>query len=61
MKQVLLSTGSSTLAESSKDPYWGTGVHLHSKNALDKCFWTPGGGGGAMSEILEKVRHELSS
>ena len=54
---LLCSTGDVTIAEGSLDSYWGTGIHLHDKNALDDRFWVDGK--GLMGEILEKVRHEL--
>ena len=46
------------IAEASTDPYWGTGVHLRDKTALNRNAWT-NNNGGAMSEILHQIRHEL--
>ena len=46
------------LVEGSREPVWGTGVHLHDKNALDPRFWTDGP--GLMSDIYSKVKDELS-
>ena len=60
LKTLLLNTGEKTLAESSKDDFWGTGIHLHDRNALNDHFWT-NKEGGAMSEILHKVRHNLKA
>ena len=58
LKQILLDSGNVMLAESSTDPFWGTGIHLHDKVALDKrCWKNPQG--GAMCEILQKVRQDL--
>ena len=58
LKTLLLSTGNCKIAESSEDPFWGTGVHLRDKLALNENNWKSTGG-GAMCEILGKVRHEL--
>ena len=55
-KHFLLSTGSLKIAESSTDEFWGTGMHLFHKNALDQRHWS---GDGAMSEILGKLCQEL--
>ena len=54
LKNILLSTGDKTLAESSMDYYWGSGIHLHDKDALDKSRWKSSNG-GVMSEILAQV------
>ena len=59
LRNLLLSTGESIIAERSIDPFWGTGLHLHHKNALDKCYWTTEG--GAMCEIYAKLKHELQA
>ena len=48
LRSILLTTGEAKLAEMSTDSYWGTGIHLHDKNALDHCFWT---GDGVMCEL----------
>ena len=57
LKGVLINSGSATIAESSPDDYWGTGIHLHAKNAMDKRFWA--NQGGVMSKIYHKIRAEL--
>ena len=57
LKNILLNTGTTLIAESSVDPYWGTGLQLYDKNSLDKRFWIEGN--GVISEIFEKVRHDL--
>ena len=58
LREVLVKSGSKQLMESSTDPYWGAGLHLHDKNALDKRCW-PNKEGGVMSEILHRVHREL--
>ena len=57
LKGILLNTGEALIAESSLDSYWGTGVHLHDRNALDERFWSDGP--GVLSEIYSRVRHDL--
>ena len=59
LKGVLLNTGDVTIAESSMDSYWGTGLHLRERNALDERYWLDGA--GALSEIYSRVRHDLKS
>ena len=58
LKELLLSTGDSLIAESSTDPFWGTGLHLNHKNALDKQYWTTENG-GAMCEMYTRLKKEL--
>ena len=58
LSSVLLNTSDATIAESSTDTYWGTGIHLHDKNALVRSHWKSGDG-GVMCGILQRVRHEL--
>ena len=57
LRNILL-TNNTKIVESSPDSYWGTGVHLHDRNALDPRHWA-NKSGGVMSEILIRVRHEL--
>ena len=57
LKTMLLSSGNTLIAESSGDPHWGTGLHLHDNRALDKKHWK--NNGGLMSEILHSVHQEL--
>ena len=59
LKNLLLNSGNSLIAESSLDPYWGTGVHLHDRVVLDQKYWK--NQSGAMSEILQEVRQGLRS
>ena len=54
----LLVETSKDIAEGSTDPYWGIGVHLRDRNALDRRAWT-NKHGGAMAGILSQVRNEL--
>ena len=57
LRNILLSTGDSKIAESSVDSTWGTELHLRDTNAMDMQFWK--NDGGAMCEIYSKLRHEL--
>ena len=57
LQEVLLSNDHQ-IAESSEDPFWGTGIHLHDRLALDKRSWKTADG-GAMSHILTRIRQEL--
>ena len=50
---ILENTGDALIAESSTDTFWGTGLHLHDRLALDKNAWK--NKGGVMSEILNRV------
>ena len=54
LKSILLNTGNGKIAESYKDPYWGTGIHLYERVALDSKHWKAKEG-GVMREILSKV------
>ena len=56
LQQLLLDSGNKLLVESSMDSYWGTGIHLHNKAALDRKFWK--NEGGVMSDILSRVRED---
>ena len=53
LKSVLLDTGTKLVAESSANLFWGTGLHLRDRNALDQQHWKSSNG-GAMCEILKK-------
>ena len=57
LRNVLVNTGSAKIAESSPDDYWGTGLHLYARNALDPRYWS--NQGGVICEIYESVRSEL--
>lgn len=46
---LLRSTGTLLIVEASPDKFWGTGVHLRNREALDRSKWN---GNGVMSEIL---------
>ena len=54
---LLVNTGTAKIAESSPDDYWGTGIHLYARDAMDMCFWS--NQGGLMSEIYDRVCAEL--
>ena len=58
LRATLLSTKDIFLAESSTDPHWGTGVHLHDHNALNNHTWR--NNGGVMNNLLHRVCHELT-
>ena len=58
LKAIVLNSGSTKIAESSMDTYWGTGIHIHDESALDECFWN---GDGAMANIYNHIRQELST
>ena len=59
LKQMLVNSGNQLIVEASTNSFWGTGIHLHDKNALDKRAWV-NKEGGAMSDILGCVRRDLS-
>ncbi len=54
MKDILLNTGTKTLAEGSRDRFWGTGIPIHYKNAFQG--WT---GNNNLGNILMRVRNDL--
>ena len=56
LKGILLATGISKIGEATMDEYWGIGMRLHDKNALDDTKWLRD---GVMCELLTKLRHEL--
>ena len=56
LNKVLQDTGHKTLAESCYDRIWGTGVPLHSPDALNTDRWT---GENMMGRILAIVRETL--
>lgn len=56
--KLLQSTGSLLIVEASRDPVWGTGIHLKDDNVLNCSMWK---GNGIMSEILAQVRESLAS
>lgn len=57
LRNLLKSTGSVDIVESSKDSKWGTGLHLRNPRALDRSSWISK---GLMNEILTEVRSSLS-
>jgi predicted NAD-dependent protein-ADP-ribosyltransferase YbiA (DUF1768 family) len=54
MKATLLATANKTLAEGSRDTWWGTGKSIYAKTAFDG--WT---GANHMGDILMRVRMAL--
>ena len=58
LKRVLRNNNGRLLVEGSTDSFWGIGLHLYDKKALDRRFWV-NKEGGAMSEILRRVHSEL--
>ena len=50
---TLMNTGNKTIAESSYDDIWGTGMHIGSKEALNKSKWT---GTNLLGKILMGIR-----
>ena len=55
--KVLLSTRTVKIAKSSTDDFWGTGLHLYDRNAMNRQFWA--NRGGLMSDIYDCVHQEL--
>ena len=53
--QMLKSTSPKLIVEASMDKQWGTGVHLHSVNALKRESWN---GNSWMSQMLNEIRSE---
>ena len=54
----LLQAKDKVLAESSPDHFWGIGLHIHDRLALDCKQWK-NKDGGAMCEILKRVQEQL--
>jgi ribA/ribD-fused uncharacterized protein len=55
-REVLLASGEKSLAESTLNKLWGTGLRLSDPDALEKSKWK---GKNLMGKILEKVRKDL--
>ena len=55
MKQVLLSTENTILAEAGPNRLWGTGIKMSDPSAFDKDKW----GQNLLGKILMGVRNEL--
>jgi ribA/ribD-fused uncharacterized protein len=55
-KRVLLATGNATLAESSPNKDWGTGLRLHDNDATNPSVWS---GKNLMGGILMDIRNSL--
>ena len=58
LRRILLDSADKIIAESSTDTFWGVGLHLHDRNALDRRHWI-NKSGGAMCDILSRVRRDL--
>ena len=56
LRDQLLATGDKVLAESSPDPYWGTGQPIYSKVAFSKTTWS---GSNHHGEGLMLIRERL--
>lgn len=55
-KDFLLDTGDLVIAESSRNKYWGTGIHTSCDNALDMKSWD---GENILGQILMHIRSEI--
>ena len=55
LMNLLRSTGTLTIVESTYDDLWGTGIPLKDRNCLDSSKWTSQ---GIMGEILMEIRSE---
>ena len=55
-KTYLIETGNDTLAEASRDSYWGIGLSLRDKQLWSRDKWS---GENKLGILLEEVRHEL--
>ena len=55
-QRELLRTGNEIIAETSRDTYWGSGVHITNDSALDMEAWE---GKIKMGEILMGIRNEI--
>ena len=56
LNRVLQNTGNKTIAESCYDRKWGTGVPLHSPDALNTDLWI---GENLLGKVLTNVRETL--
>ena len=57
IRQALLSTGNTTLVESSPfDRLWGNGLGMYDKRSLNRNEWL---GENRMGKVLMQVREEL--
>ena len=57
LRNLLLNTGTATIAECRNDSVWGTGIPLHEDRCMDKKHWVSQ---GILGEILEDVQIQLS-
>lgn len=53
LKEFLLKTGHKVLVECSRDPFWGCGLHLHSKDAASRAKWK---GENTLGVLLSQIR-----
>ncbi len=56
LKQYLLATSTTTLAEASLDPTWGIGLSLRNPNKMDKNKWS---GKNWLGNLLMSVRTDI--
>ena len=56
LKGILLATGTSKIGEATLDEFWGIGIRLFDKRALDEDKWQRD---GAMCELLDRLRNDL--
>ena len=56
LKQIMINSQNKTLAEASKDVFWGVGLSLDDPNILNRDVWT---GCNILGKVLQKVRQEL--
>ena len=56
LQQIMINSQNKTLAEASKDVFWGVGLSLDDPNILNRDVWT---GCNILGKVLQKVRQEL--
>ena len=56
--ETLLETGTKTLVESSFDDIWGTGIHIASRDVLERSKWR---GTGLLGKILMGIRDQVNA
>ena len=57
LHNLLIETNQLLIAKSLTDPYWGTGIHLFDKLALNSRHWK--NEGGVISDILGRVHRDV--
>ena len=56
LKQIIIDSQNKTLAEASKDTFWGVGMALDDPNILNSDAWT---GRNVLGKVLQRVRQDL--